>query len=177
MLSEPREQRQEQSRTKASNPNIFIPKSNDTIPAYKAERKQGRLQGKQHFPCLMDCATARTHLPVELVLQNQGVKIGEHFKAPPIILKKYCLFLQKHRGIPFYLSLGYYVETRCASAVCFRFQNCTCWFSDLWLVFSIKPFLGQLHACIMRCLGSRLETLLFFECAICTLDKRCKKSR
>ena len=29
-------------------------------------------------------------------------------------------------------------------------------------VFGIKPFLGQLHACIMRCLGFRLETLLFF---------------
>lgn len=49
-LSKPREPRQERSRIKASNPNLFIPKSYATIPAFKAEHKQGRLQAEQRFP-------------------------------------------------------------------------------------------------------------------------------
>ena len=170
LLSKPREQRQERSRKKASNPNLFIPNSNVTIPAYKAECKQGRLQAKQHFPCHMDRVTARMYLPGESVLHNQWV-------SPNLLFwQSIVYFFKKHKEITFSLSLGCCVEFRRASTVCFQFTSCTCWFSDLWLVFGIKPFLGQLHAHITRCSGFRLETLLFLKCAICTLDKRCNKS-
>lgn len=48
------EARMKMKKSLQTKPFFFIPKSSVTIPAYKADCKQGHLQAKQPFPCHKD---------------------------------------------------------------------------------------------------------------------------
>lgn len=141
-----REQRQEWRWIKASKPKpFFIPKSSVTIPAYKADCKQGHLQAKQPFPCHMDSNCQSK--------PSSGDRIIE--LRLPCVRKKYIFIFLKILESHITLSLGYCVEVppRCVSDCKTTLMIC------IWFEASLE----QLHAS-QGVLDSDLNFANFYMC-------------
>lgn len=141
-------------RSRGRTPKTLYPKIRWQHSCILSSVLEGRLQAKQHFFNLTDCATAWTQLPVESGLQNQWVsKFSKRLLDWLWFDLNRIYFFTKKEFHNIYC-LCCCVELQCASTVCFRFPK----YPEM---FGITIFPWQLHVCTIRCLGLETWNLLF----------------